>query len=81
MSWCLKWVSNLAYDAQCGKNNEVVEQLFAVVIVFSWLVLVGFYDCHQIHMNHPFSCNTSWMTAENRWPDGFHGCNTLGVTP
>ena len=66
MSWCLKWVSDLAYDAQCGKNNEVVEQLFAVVIVFSWLVL---------------GSNTSWMTTANGWPDGFHGCNTLGVTP
>ena len=48
-------------------------QLFHVVIIFSWLVLTGFHDCHQIHMNHPFSCNTSWMTAKNGWPDGFHG--------
>ena len=55
------------------KNNEVASQLFPVVIVFSWLVLVDFHDCHQIHMNHPFSCNTSWMTAKNGWPDGFHG--------
>ena len=55
------------------KNNEVASQLFPVVIVFSWLVLAGFHDCHQIHLNHPFSCNTTWMTTENGWPDGFHG--------
>jgi len=55
------------------KNNEVAAQLFPVVIVFSWLVLAGFHDCHQIHLNHPFSCNTSLMTAENGWPDGFYG--------
>ena len=65
--------SNLAYDAKCEKNYEVAAQLFPVVIVFSWLVLAGFHDYHQIHMNHPFSCNTSWMTAENGWLDGFHG--------
>ena len=53
------------------KNNEVVAQLFPVVIVFSWLVLAGFHDYHQIHMNHPFSLQ--WMTVENGWPDGFHG--------
>ena len=53
------------------KNNEVAAQLFPVVIVFSWLVLAGFHDCHQIHMNHPFSLQ--WMTVENGWLDGFHG--------
>jgi len=55
------------------KNNEVASQLFPVVIVFSWLVLAGFHDCHQIHLNHPFSCNTSLMTTENGWSDGFYG--------
>jgi len=53
------------------KNNEVAAQLFPVVIVFSWLVLASFHDCHQIHMNHPFSLQ--WMTVENGWLDGFHG--------
>jgi len=42
MSWCLKWVSNLAFDAQCGKNNEVAAQLFSVVIVFHALFLLVF---------------------------------------
>ena len=64
--------SNLAYDAKCEKNYEVAAQLFPVVIVFSWRVLAGFHDYHQIHMNHPFSCNTVRPLFFSLWCQLFH---------
>jgi hypothetical protein len=64
--------SNLAYDAKCVINYEVAEQL-SCCYCFSWLVLASFHVCHQIHLNHPFSSNTTWMATENGWLDGFYG--------
>jgi hypothetical protein len=59
------------------QNIKFIYEVAAHMFFFA----VVFHDCHQIHLNHPFPINSSfifWLVAVNGWADGYHGRHDLG---